>query len=121
MKTKNEIKTQITEKLMVSIKNGELNLVIDLTDGFYVAGVVMSTKRNQLEVVGYSTPNADITEKEMVGNIFEEMLSNGEIARMIKSVSHSVTIIPFEDFNHRQYLYDWVNSNVNKDTDVYFL
>lgn len=120
--TYNEIKEQISERLMVSIKvDGEMNVIISLSnDEFYVAAVVKSIERNQLEVVGFSTPNANPEEVKYVGEAFIELLNN-EIYDMLKSVSpKKVSVVPYEGFKHREYLMDWVNFNLNEDINVYF-
>ena len=104
---RNALKAQISERLMGSIEcRGELIFAINLTTGVYVANVVASKVRNQLEIVGLSTPNCDANEKKMLKDVLVEMLSNGEIADMIRSVAPKrVYILPYEGFDH-SYLYD---------------
>lgn len=118
----NEIKNQIRTRLNASIKyDGLLNVVLDLSTGMYVASVVMSTERNQMEVVGLSTPDTSKEEIEMVKDVFIEMLESGEIGDMIRSVApKQVFIAPYEGFNHSKYLYDYVTFNVNEDMSYYF-
>lgn len=120
---RNELKNQIVERLGVSIKyDGMLNVVLDLPTGMYVAAVVMSKERNQMEVVGLSTPDTSKEDVEMVKSVFVEMLENCEIGDMIRSVApKQVFIAPYEGFNHRKYLYDYVSFNVNDDMSVYFI
>lgn len=118
-----DLKNQVTERLAVSIQyEGNLNFVVDLTDGCYVASIVKSIERNQLEAVGLSTPDCNPKEIAMLKDIITEMLGNGEIAKMIASVyPKKVVIAPYEGFNHKQFLYDWVSFNVNDDMSVYFI
>ena len=118
-----DLKNQVTERLAVSIEyEGSLNFVVDLTDGCYVASIVKSIERNQLEVVGLSTPDCNPKEIAMLEGVVMEMLGNGEIAKMIRSVApKEVVIAPYEGFNHKQFLYDWVSFNVNDDMSVYFI
>lgn len=118
-----DLKNQVTERLAVSIQyEGNLNFVVDLTDGCYVASIVKSIERNQLEVVGLSTPDCNPMEIAMLEGVVMEMLGNGEIAKMIRSVApKEVVIAPYEGFNHKQFLYDWVSFNVNDDMSVYFI
>lgn len=123
MMTYNEIKEQVSERLMVSMKiEGTMNVIISLSNNeFYVAAVVKSIERNQLEVVGFSTPNANPEEVKYVKEAFSELLVN-EVYDMIKSVSpNKVSVVPYEGFKHREYLMDWVSFNVNEDIDVYFI
>ena len=119
---RNELKNQIVERLGVSIKyDGMLNVVIDLSTGMYVAAVVMSKERNQMEVVGLSTPDTSKEDVEMVKDVFVEMLENGEIGDMIRSVApKQVFIAPYEGFNHSKFLYDYVSFNLNEDMSYYF-
>lgn len=120
---RNDLKNQVTERLTASIEyEGNLNFVVDLTDGFYVASIVKSIERNQLEAVGLSTPDCNPKEIVMLKDIIVEMLGNGEIGDMIRSVApKEVVITPYEGFNHKKFLYDWVSFNVNDDMSVYFI
>lgn len=120
---KNDLKNQVIERLSTSIEyEGNLNFVIDLTDGFYVASIVKSIERNQLEAVGLSTPDCNPKEIAMLKDIITEMLGNGEIGDMIRSVApKEVVIAPYEGFNHKKFLYDWVSFNLNDDMSVYFI
>ena len=120
---RNDLKNQVSERLAASIKyEGNLNFVVDLTDGFYVSSIVKSIERNQLEVVGISTPDCDKREVKMLKGIMVEMLENGEIGDMIRSVApKEVVIAPYEGFNHKKFLYDWVSFNLNDDMSVYFI
>lgn len=120
---KNDLKNQVTERLTASIEyEGNLNFVVDLTDGFYAASIVKSIERNQLEIVGISTPDCNEAEIEMLKGVMVEMLENGEIGDMIRSVTpKEVVIAPYEGFNHKKFLYDWVSFNVNNDMSVYFI
>lgn len=120
---RNDLKNQVTERLTTSIEyEGNLNFVVDLTDGFYVASIVKSIERNQLEIVGISTPDCDKSEVKMLKGIMVEMLENGEIGDMIRSVApKEVVIAPYEGFNHKKFLYDWVSFNLNDDMSVYFI
>ena len=119
---RNEIKKQISERLMTSIEiAGDLNFVINLTSGLYVAAVVKSIERDQFEFVGLSTPDCDRKEIEMVGDVMVEMLEKGEIGEMIKSIApKQVVIAPYEGFNHRKFLFDYMMFNINDNLDVYF-
>lgn len=120
---KNDLKNQVIERLSTSIEyEGNLNFVIDLTDGFYVASIVKSIERNQLEAVGLSTPDCNPKEIAMLKDIITEMLGNGEIGDMIRSVApKEVVIAPYEGFNHKKFLYDWVSFNLNDNMSVYFI
>lgn len=120
---RNDLKNQVTERLSASIKyEGNLNFVVDLTDGFYAASIVKSIVRNQLEAVGLSTPDCNPKEIAMLKDIITEMLGNNEIGEMIASVyPKKVVIAPYEGFNHNKFLYDWVSFNVNDDMSVYFI
>lgn len=120
---RNDLKNQVTERLSTSIEyEGNLNFVVDLTDGFYVASIVKSIERNQLEAVGLSTPDCNPKEIAMLKDIITEMLGNGEIGDMIRSVApKEVVIAPYEGFNHKKFLYDWVSFNLNDDMSVYFI
>ena len=119
---RNALKAQISESLMGSIEcRGELIFAINLTTGVYLANVVGSKVRNQLEIVGLSTPNCDANEKKMVKDVFVEMLSNGEIADMIRSVApKKVYILPYEGFDHATYLYDMLFTNEPININEYF-
>ena len=119
---RNDLKNQVTERLAASIQyDGMLNVVLDLPTGMYVAAVVMSKERNQMEVVGLSTPDTSKEDVEMVKSVFVEMLENGEIGDMIRSVApKQVFIAPYEGFNHSKYLYDYLMFNVNEDISYYF-
>lgn len=120
---RNVLKNQVVERLAASIEyEGNLNFVVNLTDGFYVASIVKSIERNQFEAVGLSTPDCNPEEIEMLKGVIMEMLENGEIAKMIESVyPKKVVIAPYEGFNHKKFLYDWVSFNVNEDMSVYFI
>lgn len=120
---RNDLKNQVVERLTASIEyEGNLNFVVTLTDGFYVASIVKSIERNQFEAVGLSTPDCNPEEIEMLEGVVMEMLENGEIAKMIRSVApKEVVIAPAEGFNHKKFLYDWVQFNVNEDMSVYFI
>lgn len=120
---RNDLMNQVKERLTASIEyEGNLNFVVDLTDGFYAASIVKSIERNQLEVVGISTPDCNKDEIEMLKGVMVEMLENGEIAKMIRSVApKKVVIAPYEGFNHNKFLYDWVSFNVNDDMSAYFI
>ena len=119
---RNALKAQILERLMKSIKSrSELIIAINLTTGVYLANVVGSKARNQLEVVGLSTPDCDAKEVAMVKDVYVEMLSNGEIDDMIRSVApKQVYILPYEGFNHTQYLYDIFFTDEPINLDEYF-
>lgn len=121
-KMRNALKAQISERLMGSIEFcGDLTIAINLTTGVYLANVVGSKVRNQLEVVGLSTPNCDANEIAMVKDVYVEMLSNGEIADMIRSVApKQVYILPYEGFNHLKYLYDMFFTNEPINLNEYF-
>lgn len=119
---KNDLRKQVTEKLMDAINVGHLNFVVNLTAGVYIAAVVMSTERKQLEVVGISTPDCDKSEVEMLKGIMVEMLENGEIADMIRSVApKEVVIAPYEGFDHKEFLYDWFLFSYMVDKNDYFI
>lgn len=119
---KNDLKKQVTEKLMDAINVGHLNFVVNLTAGFYIAAVVMSTERKQLEVVGISTPDCDKSEVKMLKGIMVEMLENGEIGDMIRSVApKEVVIAPYEGFDHKEFLYDWFLFSYMVDKNDYFI
>lgn len=120
---RNDLKNQVTERLTVAIVfEGSLNFLVELTDGCYVASIVKSIERNQLEAVGLFTPDCNPKEIEMLEGVVMEMLRNGEIADMIRSVApQEVVILPVEGFNHEKFLYDWVTFNVNEDMSVYFI
>lgn len=120
---RNDLKNQVTERLTAAIKyQGNLNFVVNFTNGFYVASIVKSIERNQLEAVGLSTPDCNECEIEMLEGVVMEMLGNGEIANMIRSVApKEVVILPVEGFNHKKFLYDWVTFNLNEDMSVYFI
>ena len=121
-KMRNALKAQISERLMGSIEFcGDLTIAINLTTGVYLANVVDSKVRNQLEVVGLSTPNCDANEIAMVKDVYVEMLSNGEIADMIRSVApKQVYILPYEGFDHLKYLYDMFFTNEPINLNEYF-
>lgn len=120
---RNDLKNQVTERLTASIEyEGNLNFVVDLTDGYYIASIVKSIVRNQFEVIGLSTPDCNPKEIEMLEGVVMEMLENGEIAKMIRSVApKEVVISPVEGFNHRKFLWDWATFNLNDDMSVYFI
>lgn len=119
---RNALKAQILERLMGSIEFcGDLTIAINLTTGVFLANVVGSKVRNQLEVVGLSTPNCDANEIAMVKDVYVEMLSNGEIADMIRSVApKQVYILPYEGFDHSKYLYDMFFTNEPINLNEYF-
>lgn len=119
---RNALKAQISERLMDSIETrNELIIAINLATGVFLANVVGSKVRNQLEVVGLSTPNCDAKEIAIVKDVYVEMLSNGEIDDMIRSVApKQVYILPYEGFDHSKYLYDMFFTNEPINLDEYF-
>lgn len=119
---KNDLKKQVTERLTDAINVGHLNFVVNLTAGVYIAAVVMSTERKQLEIVGISTPDCNKDEIEMLKGIMMGMLENGEIADMIRSVApKEVVISPYEGFDHKEFLYDWFLFSQTVDKKDWFL